>query len=218
MNSHRIWEPEGIPNESFLLGDVEKSASVYEVQFFIEDKRYRYGFALDAHRILEEWLEVWSGSEFITLFTRDLADYQISPELPGENQAIAGFTRPNSLSLSAAAQNNHMGLAPIFSWFRASQVVMPARGAFPSGGVPPRHCQRKAVITGLLPGASTAPDSEEVATTYPLMGGSARWQHRSRSPHCPIIRLAVQPERGHQRLVLHPLVPIVCKFSELQLL
>lgn len=37
--------------------------------------------------------------------------------MPGDNRAIEGLTRKNSLFLSAAAQNNHDALSPIYHWF-----------------------------------------------------------------------------------------------------
>jgi hypothetical protein len=40
--------------------------------------------------------------------------------MPGENRTIEGLTRPNSLFLSAAAQNNHLALAPLYGWFSRS--------------------------------------------------------------------------------------------------
>lgn len=40
--------------------------------------------------------------------------FEFGKMLHGENGAIRSLTRPNSLFLSAAAQNNHAGLLPIF--------------------------------------------------------------------------------------------------------
>ena len=45
--------------------------------------------------------------------------------MPGENRAIESLMRPNSLFLSAAAQNNHEKLRPIFNWF-ANQLELPS--------------------------------------------------------------------------------------------
>jgi hypothetical protein len=44
--------------------------------------------------------------------------------MPGENEAIQALTRPNSLFLSAAAQNNHETLLPIFQWFSGISFML----------------------------------------------------------------------------------------------
>ena len=43
-----------------------------------------------------------------------------STKLQGDNRTIERLTRPNSLFLSAAAQNNHQALSPIYGWFSKS--------------------------------------------------------------------------------------------------
>jgi len=43
-----------------------------------------------------------------------------SERMPGDNRIIEGLTRPNSLFLSAAAQNNHTALLPVYRWFSQS--------------------------------------------------------------------------------------------------
>ena len=56
-----------------------------------------------------------------TLYSRDTTDDQVNVQfgvhLQGENQVIANLTRPNSLFLSAAAQNNHPQLTQVHKWF-----------------------------------------------------------------------------------------------------
>jgi AAA15 family ATPase/GTPase len=42
---------------------------------------------------------------------------RFSAKMPGENKVIEGLVRPNSLFLSAAAQNNHERLLPVYRWF-----------------------------------------------------------------------------------------------------
>lgn len=56
-----------------------------------------------------------------TLYSRETIDGQVNVQpgvhLQGENQAITNLTRPNSLFLSAGAQNNHPQLTPVHKWF-----------------------------------------------------------------------------------------------------
>lgn len=50
-----------------------------------------------------------------------------STKLQGDNRTIERLTRPNSLFLSAAAQNNHEALPPLYSWFTKLLFVIGER-------------------------------------------------------------------------------------------
>ena len=56
-----------------------------------------------------------------TLYSRETRDGRVKVDfgvrLQGENQVTANVTRPNSLFLSAAAQNNHPQLTEVHKWF-----------------------------------------------------------------------------------------------------
>lgn len=121
--SHRGWEPDGgTPNEPFALSDKVDQPSTYEVDIIVEAARYRYGFLLSTDRVEEEWLFACSSSGLRPLFERKGDHFAFDPSLPGENETIRALTRPNSLFLSAAAQNNHPWLEKIFAWFRRVTV------------------------------------------------------------------------------------------------
>jgi hypothetical protein len=122
LKSHRLWEPEGgTPQEPFALSAKVNEPSLYEVDIVLEGTRFRYGFVLSAARVEEEWLLAWPRGRKKLLFERDGDSFRFAKTLQGENGAIRALTRPNSLFLSAAAQNNHHVLAPLFRWFaRAS--------------------------------------------------------------------------------------------------
>ncbi len=121
-DSHRSWKPDGgIPRTPFAL-DPEAVAepSRFAVDLLLDGIRYEYGFAVSSARVLEEWLFAYPKGRRQEWFTRDAAreeEFAFSRLLPGENRAISALTRPNSLFLSAAAQNNHPSLVPLFSWF-----------------------------------------------------------------------------------------------------
>ncbi|HEY2292711.1 MAG TPA: AAA family ATPase [Thermoanaerobaculia bacterium] len=117
-DSHREWPPEGpIPREPFVF-DIETltAASIFEVDFAIDGILYQYGFSLDSERILEEWLHAYPQKHKQTWFKRHHNSFTFSRHLRGNNKTIEQLTRKNSLFLSAAAQNNHQGLAPIHLW------------------------------------------------------------------------------------------------------
>lgn len=120
--SHRTWRPSGpIPRQPFLLSaETVAAPSSFEVEFLIRKVRYRYGFVLDAERVLEEWLYVFPNGRKQEWFVRE-ADtpepFRFGKHLSGENRTIQSLTRNNSLFLSAAAQNNHAQLLPVYEWF-----------------------------------------------------------------------------------------------------
>lgn len=116
--SQRLWEPDGgVSRFPFALDSRRSSPSVYAVQMLIDGVRYEYGFAVNDSEVIEEWLSAWPSGRKQELFSRDGQEFDFGRHLPGENKAIESLTRPNSLFLSAAAQNNHEHLAPIFQWF-----------------------------------------------------------------------------------------------------
>lgn len=135
VNSHRRWEPDGgVPTEPFALSSRRHEPSLYEVDAIINGDRMRYGFVVSAKRVEEEWLHVWPSGKKQVWFEREGDDFDFGRKLHGDNAAIRGLTRDNSLFVAVAAQNNHQALTPIFRWFRAIQINAPrvsARGIVP---------------------------------------------------------------------------------------
>ena len=85
---------------------------------------YEYGFEYTAKEFRREWLYRSTRKErqgTRKLFERDMEGGQVhvdfGSQLRGENRAIANMTRPNSLFLSAAAQNNHPQLTSLYRHF-----------------------------------------------------------------------------------------------------
>jgi uncharacterized protein len=121
-DSHRKWSPDQkIERSPFRMSNADERPSTFEIEFFLDKVRYRYGFSLDSEQILEEWLYAYPEGKQQTWFTRDVRKpekiFNFSRNLPGENKAVETLTRKNSLFLSAAAQNNHPLLLPIYNWF-----------------------------------------------------------------------------------------------------
>lgn len=122
VHSQRYWMPDaGVPRSPFLLDTGKASEpSLFEVDILLGETRYSYGFVVDSKRVLEEWLYAYPQGRKQRWFTRDVSEareFSFSRFLSGENKAIQSLTRSNSLFLSAAAQNNHRALSPIFQWF-----------------------------------------------------------------------------------------------------
>ena len=119
QNSQRQWAPEGpIPREPFLLDPQSKlDPSSFEVDLLLDGVRFHYGFTLNDREILEEWLDAYPVGKRQMWFKRKEKAFTFGKKLVGDNDAIERLTRPNSLFLSAAAQNNHEGLLPLYRWF-----------------------------------------------------------------------------------------------------
>ncbi|HEY8020952.1 MAG TPA: ATP-binding protein [Thermoanaerobaculia bacterium] len=120
-DSHRRWRPEGpIPQEPFLLDPQSQMApSRFEIDFLLGGVRHRYGFELDADRVREEWLYAYPSRRQQLWFHRGsqgAAPFEFGKSLRGNNRRISALARRNSLFLSAAAENNHPALSPVYSW------------------------------------------------------------------------------------------------------
>jgi hypothetical protein len=125
--SYRQWMPDGaIGIEPFLGGTPERAPeSRFEIDFLIDGVRHSYGFRLDATSILEEWLFVYPKAKKQAWFHRQAGkSISFSARLTGANRVIEGITRTNSLFLSAAAQNNHEALMPVFKWLSGLSVFV----------------------------------------------------------------------------------------------
>ena len=97
---------------------------------------YEYGFEYTATEFCKEWLyrivrkERQSTQVLFDRETRDGMVYvKVGSRLPGENRTITNLTRPNSLFLSAAAQNNHPLLSELYRHFAENWVILPEGGA-----------------------------------------------------------------------------------------
>ncbi|MDE0441570.1 MAG: ATP-binding protein [Gammaproteobacteria bacterium] len=85
---------------------------------------YEYGFEYSGEAFRREWLYRMVRNERLstqTLFERETEGGTVrvnfGGQLRGENRTIANLTRPNSLFLSASAQNNHPQLTALYTHF-----------------------------------------------------------------------------------------------------
>jgi len=131
-NSQRRWSPEGpIPREPFLLDPRSKSdSSSFEVDLVLDGTRFHYGFTLNDREIVKEWLDAYPIGKRQLWFKREAKVFTFGKKLTGDNRAIERLTRPNSLFLSAAAQNNHEALLPLYKWFAEGLTYVPRERGF----------------------------------------------------------------------------------------
>jgi hypothetical protein len=124
VHSHRFYSPDGgVPRRPFSWGPKATEPSLYEVAFRSGGIRYEYGFVADDAGFVEEWLFAYPSSRKQVWFERDGNDFKFGEHLKGENRIVEKVTRPNSLFLSAAAQNHHEQLAPVFRWFSSFRAA-----------------------------------------------------------------------------------------------
>ncbi|MFT4626297.1 MAG: hypothetical protein ACI8PZ_004974 [Myxococcota bacterium] len=111
----------------FLLGTSDEARpTTWTIDFLVEGVRYHYGLSINATEVVEEWLDAYPERRRQQWFHRTVdasaerPTFYFGPGLKGRRQAIADFTRPNATFLSAAAQNAHEQLTPVYTWFSES--------------------------------------------------------------------------------------------------
>ncbi|MEH2586692.1 AAA family ATPase [Bradyrhizobium sp. AZCC 1721] len=106
----------GVPRRSFALSPSCKAKPTkIELEFVMDATRYRYGLHATDEAFTEEWLYAFPHGRRQMLFERSAPDeIRFGRTLKGQNKVISELMRPNSLFLSAAAQNGHEQLSKAF--------------------------------------------------------------------------------------------------------
>jgi AAA15 family ATPase/GTPase len=124
-DSQKRWDSsDKIPGwDPFSLDQLSRTQETeFEAEVLIERSRFRYGFSFNGELITREWLYEYAPRER-TLFFRQTEGTSVYVDFTGRNltgttlETIKQVTRPNSLFLSAAAQNNYERLAVVQRWF-----------------------------------------------------------------------------------------------------
>lgn len=118
VESHSSWKPDGgVPRQAFAGSD-DGLPSRFVVDFELNGRRHQYGFAVTSAAVEDEWLHVFpKGKRQVWYSRQHWNKFAFGAKLKGENETIRALTRRNSLFLSAAAQNNHEQLLPVYRWF-----------------------------------------------------------------------------------------------------
>ena len=145
IQSHkRLDATDDIPWDPFRLDDTgSKEPTRFDCTFMIRDGKsvkpdphtnesvYEYGFEYVATEFRREWLYQVVRKErqsMQLLFYRMTENGQVrvdfGSKLRGKNKTIANLTRPNSLFLSAGAQNNHPLLTDLHRFFATHWTVI----------------------------------------------------------------------------------------------
>lgn len=109
--------------DPFLLNVTSRAEpTFYEVEFLIEDVKYRYGFEANSVAIQAEWLfETISRTEK-PLFLRVANGIEVKPRY-AEGKNLEEKTRDNALFLSVVDQFNGQIAGIIMKWFRNLNVI-----------------------------------------------------------------------------------------------
>jgi AAA15 family ATPase/GTPase len=98
------------------------SPSQCEIDFVVDNVRYHYGFEATDKAFSSEWLFAYPNDRRQALFEREDMQFRFGRNLKGRNHVISELTRPNSLFLSAAAQNGHDELTKISKFFQSITI------------------------------------------------------------------------------------------------
>lgn len=127
-----------LPVQPFLFDEKsQKEPSSFEVTFYLDEVRYRYGFTATNERIYDEWLFAYPKGRAQTWFVREFNsktgqtqwDWG-SKKLKGERENLKDKTRDNVLFLSVGSQWNNKQLTIIYDWFRNKLQVVGSVGLF----------------------------------------------------------------------------------------
>ena len=121
LTSQTKGEPGGgVPRHPFKLDPASSQMpSRFDIDFVVDGVRHHYGFKASSKAFEAEWLYAFPKSQRRILFEREGDTFNFGRGLKGQNNDIAGLTRPNSLFVSAAAQSSHEYLSRIFGFFRS---------------------------------------------------------------------------------------------------
>lgn len=122
LSSHSRGEPGGgVPSRRpFALDPANaESPTRFDVDFVTDGVRYHYGFEASDEAFLSEWLYAFPKAHRRMLFEREGDEFHFGRTLGGQNKTIADLVRPNSLFVSAAAQNGHEQLSGVYAYFNS---------------------------------------------------------------------------------------------------
>ena len=122
LSSHNKGEPGGgVPHRRAFALDPANAGSPtqFDIDFVMDDVRYHYGFEASDEAFLSEWLYAFPKAHRRMLFEREGDEFHFGRTLGGHNKTIADLVRPNSLFVSAAAQNDHEQLSRVYAYFNS---------------------------------------------------------------------------------------------------
>lgn len=122
--SHMRGEPSGgVKRMHFALDPhCAKTPSKFDIDFISNSVRYHYGFESSDEAFISEWLYAFPRGSRQMLFERKGRGFKFGRNLKGWNKVISDLTRPNSLFLSTAIQNDHKQLLAAAEFFQSLRI------------------------------------------------------------------------------------------------
>lgn len=112
-----------IPLTKFLLSaESDLLPASFEVVFFINSVKYRYGFEIEETEVISEWLFHTTSKE-VPLFTRNKHEYYINKSSFQEGLNLKSKTKNNVLFLTLIAQFNGEISNRVIEWFKNINVI-----------------------------------------------------------------------------------------------
>lgn len=124
FQSLKIGDP--IPvNPHLLSHSSANQPSRFDLVFLQEGSIFRYGFEVNATRVLKEWLYKRENRKEVLIFDRDGDEITAHPVLfrISKNEFFKPLIRSNCLLLSSAAQANDVNVEKIMQWFRKLRIL-----------------------------------------------------------------------------------------------
>lgn len=105
-----------------LSKETENAPSLFEILFFIDEYRYRYGYEISKEQVHTEWLFRTKAQTEKMLFVRDGDKIEVSKYYV-EGEKLESKTRPNALFLSVVDQFNGEITKKIMKWFEQFNTI-----------------------------------------------------------------------------------------------
>ena len=111
------------PLEKFALNaKTEKESSFFEISFFHNDTKYRYGFEINQNKVIAEWLHHTTTKE-VYLFKRDLQKIEVNKSAFKEGLGKENDVKENVLFLSVLATFGKEVSSNIVEWFNNFNII-----------------------------------------------------------------------------------------------
>lgn len=125
LNKTQITQPtDMIPHEPFCLNiDTEYAASYFEIIFFLQDSKYRYGFEADSTTVYAEWLYRDEKDNEIRLFERDTEQSSTYVNKQEFKEGLDLTVPNNHLFIWHCEQNNGEISKKILQWFNCFNFI-----------------------------------------------------------------------------------------------
>ena len=111
------------PPEKFALNSKsEQESTFFEVSFFNNGTKYRYGFEIDYDKVVAEWLYHTTSKE-VYLFKRDLQNIEVNKSAFKEGLGKEEDVKENVLFLSVLATLGKETSSSIVEWFKKFNII-----------------------------------------------------------------------------------------------